>query len=309
MVSLALPQAVFQNGLPALLNRMRSVQTGRFSGPVNILLVIWLAWLLAELSWVLLPDTGTSESQAVDTAPVQVAKQQPRIDERQIANWHLFGEAGKEKPVKKATIDAPETRLKLTLRGVFASDDSSSASGARAIIGDPKGKEDSYAPGDPLPGGAKLSEIYPDRIILERNGSFETLRLPKKTTNMGSARRNSRSTVRTTSSGNAAAFSKYRSEIKKNPASLMNYVRATPERKDGKFIGFRLQPGNDPAAMKELGLKPGDVVKSINGVQIDSPAKGMKAMQALGEGDSVNVTLLRGGQETSMSLTLPSSGQ
>jgi general secretion pathway protein C len=269
---------------------MRSVQTGRFAGPVNTLLVIWLAWLLAGLSWVLLPDTSTSEAQSVDVAPVPVARQQPRIDERQIAKWHLFGEAGKEKPVKKVTVDAPETRLKLTLRGVFASDDSSSASDARAIIGDPRGKEDSYAPGDPLPGGAKLAEIYPDRIILERNGRFETLRLPKKITNTGSARRN-------------------RSEIKKNPASLMNYVRATPERKDGKFIGFRLQPGRDPGAMKELGLKPGDVVKSINGVQIDSPAKGMKAMQALGEGDSVNVTLLRGGQETSMSLTLPSSDQ
>ena len=285
------------------------MQIGQLAGLVSMLLVIWLAWLLAELSWVLLPDTRTSEAQSVDVAPVQVARPPPRIDERQIANWHLFGETGKEKPVKKSAVNAPETRLKLTLRGVFASGESSSAGGARAIIGDPKGKEDSYAPGDPLPGGAKLSEIYPDRIILERNGSFETLRLPKKTTNKGSARLNSRSTVRTTSSGNAAAFSKYRSEIKKNPASLMNYVKATPERKDGKFIGFRLQAGKDPAAMKELGLMPGDVVMSINGVQIDSPAKGMKAMQALGDGDSVNVTLLRSGQETSMSLTLPSSGQ
>ena len=302
MVSLALPQS-------ALLNRIRQVQTGQLARLVNSLLVIWLAWLLAEMSWMLLPDTRTGEPQSVAVEPEQLTRQAPRIDERQIASWHLFGEAGKDKPVKKTAVDAPETRLKLTLRGVFASDDSSSASGARAIIGDPKGKEDSYAPGDPLPGGATLSEIYPDRIILERNGRFETLRLPKKTMNTGSVRLNSRSTARSTSSGNAAAFSKYRSEIKKNPASLMNYVRATPERKDGKFIGFRLQAGKEPGAMKELGLKPGDVVTSINGVQIDSPAKGMKAMQALGEGDSVNVTLLRGGQETSMSLTLPSSGQ
>ena len=302
MVSLALPQS-------ALLNRIRQVQTGQLARLVNGLLVIWLAWLLAEMSWMLLPDTRTGEPQSVAVEPEQLTRQAPRIDERQIASWHLFGEAGKDKPVKKTAVDAPETRLKLTLRGVFASDDSSSASDARAIISDPKGKEDSYAPGDPLPGGATLSEIYPDRIILERNGRFETLRLPKKTMNTGSVRLNSRSTARSTSSGNAAAFSKYRSEIKKNPASLMNYVRATPERKDGKFIGFRLQAGKEPGAMKELGLKPGDVVTSINGVQIDSPAKGMKAMQALGEGDSVNVTLLRGGQETSMSLTLPSSGQ
>jgi len=299
MVSLALPQS-------ALLNRIRSIQLGQLAGLVNMLLVIWLAWLLAELSWALLPDTRTSEPQSVEVAPVLVTGQQPRID-RQIAGWHLFGEAGKDKPVKKTAVNAPETRLKLTLRGVFASDDSS-ASGARAIIGDPRGKEDSYAPGDPLPGGAKLSEIYPDRIILERNGRFETLRLPKKTTNTGSARLNSRATS-SGSAGKAAAFSRYRNEIKRNPASLMNYVRATPERRGGKFIGFRLQAGKDPAAMKELGLMPGDVVTGINGVQIDSPAKGMKAMQALGKGDSVNVTLLRNGQETSMSLTLPSSGR
>ena len=303
MVSLALPQS-------ALLNRIRLVQTGQLAKLANILLVIWLASLLADLSWMLLPDAGTSEPQPVDAVPRQVARQQPRDDEKQIANLHLFGEASKAKPsVKKAALNAPETRLKLTLRGVFSDDDSSSASSARAIIGDPRGKEDSYAPGDPLPGGAKLAEIYPDRIILERNGRFETLRLPKKVVNRGAARLNSRRTARTTSSGSAAAFNKYRSEIKKNPASLMNYVRATPERKDGKFIGFRLQAGKDPGAMKELGLKPNDVVTSINGVQIDSPAKGMKAMQALGEGNSVEITLLRGGQETSMSLTLPSSGK
>jgi len=302
MVSLALPQS-------AVLSRIRLVQTDQLARPVNVLLVIWLAWLLAALSWALLPGTGNTELQPVEAASTPVARQEPRIDERQIASWHLFGEARKDKSVAKSTVNAPETRLKLTLRGVFASEGNSSASEARAIIGDPRGKENSYAPGDPLPGGAKLTEIYPDRIILERNGRFETLRLPKKTMKTGAARFSKRSVGRTMPASSAKAFSKYRSEIRKNPASLMNYVRATPARKNGKFIGFRLQAGRDPGAMKELGLKPGDVVTSINGVQIDSPAKGMKAMQALGKGNSVSVTLLMGGQETSVSLTLPSSGR
>jgi general secretion pathway protein C len=104
-----------------------------------------------------------------------------------------------------------------------------------------------------------------------------------------------------------AAFTKYRNEVKQNPSSFMNYVRATPARSgDGRFIGFRLQAGRERGALKALGLQPGDIVTSINGVQIDSPAKGMKAMQALGEGDNVSVTLLRRGQETSLSLTVPS---
>ena len=112
------------------------------------------------------------------------------------------------------------------------------------------------------------------------------------------------------SSGNrATAFNRYRNEIRQNPASFLNYVRATPARQNGKFIGFRLQPGKQRGALKDLGLKPGDIVTSINGVQIDAPAKGMKAMQALGEGDSVNVTLQRAGQEVSLNLTLPASAR
>ena len=302
MVSLALPQSALQNWL-------QPERSGQLAKLVNLLLIIWLAWLLARLSWFILPEPEVEPipQPAVAAAPVQ--RQQARIDERQIASWHLFGVAGEEKPVKAAPVaDAPETRLKLTLRGLFASDDSA---GGRAIIGDPKGKEESYAVGDPVPGGAKLSEIYPDRVILERNGRYETLRLPKDRSSVSSSA--GRTTTGTTTGGSgagqAAAFTKYRNEVKQNPAAFLNYVRATPARKNGKFIGFRLQAGKKRGALTELGLEPGDIVTSINSVKIDSPAKGMKAMQALGEGESVNVTLLRGGQEVSKSLTLPSGAE
>ncbi|HHJ17965.1 MAG TPA: type II secretion system protein GspC [Gammaproteobacteria bacterium] len=303
MVSLALSQSALQSW-------MRPERIRQLANPVNVLLAVWLAWLLADLSWLLIPSSGTESAPVTAQVPVPAPAtgSPPRIDERQIASWHLFGEAGKTAaaPVRKSTLNAPETRLKLTLRGVFASDEGAQA---RAIIGDPRGKENSYSLGDPLPGGATLSEIHPDRIILERNGRFETLRLPKqKTSGVSAARRGIRPAT-SGSAGKAAAFSKYRAEIKQNPASFLNYVRATPARQNGKFIGFRLQAGKQRGALKELGLMPGDIVTQINGVQIDSPARGMKAMQALSEGSSVNITLLRGGQETSMSLTLPSSGR
>lgn len=300
MVSLALPQSALQNWL-------QPERSGQLAKLVNLLLVIWLAWLLARLSWFVLPEPEVEPIPQPALVAVPVQRQQPRVDEHQIAAWHLFGVAGEEKPVKAAPVAiAPETRLKLTLRGLFASDDST---GGRAIIGDPKGKEESYAVGDPVPGGARLSEIYPDRVMLERNGRYETLRLPKDRSSVSTGDRRSIPGIGTGGSGagQAAAFTKYRNEVKQNPAAFLNYVRTTPARVDGKFIGFRLQTGKDPRALNELGLKPGDIVTSINSVKIDSPAKGMKAMQALGEGESVDVTLLRGGQEMSMSLTLPSA--
>ncbi|MGB5727147.1 MAG: type II secretion system protein GspC [Thiogranum sp.] len=297
MVSLAISQSALQNWF-------RPERIGQLSKLVNVLLIIWLAWLSAKLTWLLVPEAGQTE-QAVSVAPAPVKRQQPRIDERQIAGWHLFGVAGEKKTVEKRAVEAPETSLKLTLRGVFAHEEST---GGRAIVGDPKGKEEHYAVGDPLPGGAKLSEIYPDRIILERNGRFETLRLPKELTHPQSGNAGSRVATRAGSAGSpgkAAAFQKYRTEIKRNPSSFMNYVQAAPHREDGKFVGFKLQPGRQPGAFNQLGLQSGDIVTAINGVQIDSPSSGMKAMRALGEGDSVNVTLLRDGQETSLSLSLP----
>jgi general secretion pathway protein C len=298
MVSLAFPQS-------ALNNWLRPERSGQLARVANILLVVWLAWLLAGLSWMLFPESeSVPELQPRPGIAASVQRREPQIDEKQIAAWHIFGVAGQEKvEVKPAAVDAPDTSLKLTLRGVFASDDPGEA---RAIVGDPRGQEEHYAVGDPLPGNAKLTEIYPDRIILERNGRYETLRLPRDRMQSGSAggRRPQAAPVSGAVS-KAAAFARYRREVKQNPSSFLNYVRATPARQGGKFIGFRLQAGRERGALKELGLQPGDIVTSINGVQIDSPAKGMQAMQALGEGDNVNVTLLRGGQQTTLSLVLP----
>jgi general secretion pathway protein C len=301
MVSLALPSS-------ALHNWLRPERSGQLARVVNILLVIWLAWLLASLGWLLFPgpESLPLAQQSPAGVPAPVKRRQPAIDEQQIAAWHIFGVAGQEEPAVQAAVEAPDTSLKLTLRGVLASDDPNEA---RAIVGDPRGQEEHYAVGDPLPGNAKLTEIYPDRIILERNGRYETLRLPRDLT-PGQASVPDRPQVQIGGETNrAAAFNRYRNEVRQNPSSFLNYVRATPARQDGKFIGFRLQAGRERGALKELGLQPGDIVTSINGVQIDSPAKGMQAMQALGEGSNVNVTLLRGGQETSLNMVLPTGGK
>src|SRR5210317_829744 len=110
MVSLAISQS-------ALLGWFREQRIGQLSKLVNVLLIIWLAWLSAKLTWLLVPEVGQTE-QAVSVATAPVKRQQPRIDERQIAGWHLFGVAGEEKTVEKTAVEAPETSLKLTLRGV-----------------------------------------------------------------------------------------------------------------------------------------------------------------------------------------------
>jgi len=279
---------------------------------VNVLLVLWLAWLLATITWSFFAgeDEDVDAADSAVVAPVKRAQQ--GLDERQIAGWHLFGSTTQQPvEVKPAPVDAPDTRLNLTLSGVFASPDKQEA---RAIIGDPRGREQSYKVGDSLPGGVKLSEIHEDRVILQRNGGYETLRLPRDQNNNAAARTVSHQQSRRVNArpGNRAvnpnaALQRYRNEIKNNPRSLMNYVRATPARENGQFIGFRLQAGRKPGVLQELGLQPGDVVTNINGVAIDNPARGIQAMRQMSDGQTINVTLLRGGQEVTMDFTLPAS--
>lgn len=163
----------------ALSNWLRLERSDWLVRPVNILRVVWLAWLLAGLGWLLFPQLGSMlevQLRASAPTPVRLQRRQPEIDERQVAAWHIFGVTGEDPPEVKYGPDAPETSLELTLRGVFASEDPGKA---RAIIGDLRGQEEHYAVGHPLPGNARLKAIYPDPIILERNSRYETLRLPR----------------------------------------------------------------------------------------------------------------------------------
>jgi general secretion pathway protein C len=143
---------------------------------VNLLLVVWIASLLASLTWGVLAPQGSVrlEDAEVDSLPVSADPNEELI--RQLAGWHLLGVVVKEQApvVVNTPIDAPDTRLKLVLHGVFASEKPGEA---QAIIADPKGEEEHYGIGDKLPGNAELSEVYPDRVILLRNGRYETLRL------------------------------------------------------------------------------------------------------------------------------------
>lgn len=306
--------ASFAISLGTIQTRMRTVRLDRLAMPVNILLVVWLAWQLAALSWEMFPDTLQMQDipMSVDTVSTPSQRQGISVsDEKKLAGWHLFGVAGSntnkeaQAAIARKQADMPDTRLNLKLRGVLASDD---PNGAYAIVAEPGGVEKSYGIGDTLPGGARVSEVFEDRIILDRGGRFETLRLPEKKSNLNAGRVRHRSSARRSPAGlqnTAASFQKYRDEVKKNPGSLLKYVKATPARKNGKFIGFRVSPGKQRGALAELGLKSGDIVTSMNGVKIDSPENGMKAMQSLGKGSSINVSVLRDGETLSMNLTLP----
>ncbi len=274
---------------------------------INVLLVVWIAWTLAAVSWRFVEEPAPDDSApVVATAAARPPPDPVRKLVRDMPKWHMLGEArsvtGKVQTAVPA--QAPDTRLKLTLRGAFASDDPELV---RAIIADPRGKEDHYSVGDKLPGNAELSEVHPDRVILKRGGRFETLRLPDERSVGGNlARRNAAKRGAARQTRPAERLKSLRQNLKKNPKSLYGLVRATPKKdEEGNMVGYTLRPGRDPQLFATLGLQNGDVVTGINDIKLDSLANGMKALKSAEAGNTVTMTVLREEQEETLTFSMP----
>lgn len=95
------------------------------------------------------------------------------IDAATISNRNFFGLADEEPEIVLDQL--PVTKLELILRGVFAAFNQDSAS---AIIENNNKESEHYEIGDEVAGNATLKSVHNDRVVLTRNGIFETLYFP-----------------------------------------------------------------------------------------------------------------------------------
>lgn len=92
-----------------------------------------------------------------------------------LVDAHLFGTPEKTQPIVE---EAPKTKLKLNLLGVLATDNTDYA---RALIQVQSHKMKAYAVGDVIEGtDAALHKVENQRVILDRQGKFESLAMLRK---------------------------------------------------------------------------------------------------------------------------------
>jgi general secretion pathway protein C len=268
----------------------------RIANIVTLLLLLMLAAVLAQLTWKLLPvDDG-----AVPViTPVQAHKAQAQRS-WEIARWHLFGISPDEGRDPRVAVESlPETTLNLMLRGVVASRNEGESG---AIIGAPNAIEIYYPVGAKLPGGAVLREIHADRVILERAGRFETLRLPKElledAATAASRERGSEQESAPAHDREAVpprSLREYRDIALTDPQQLSDALAVTPRREDETVIGYEVRPGRDSALLDRLGLMSGDVVTSINGISLDTPERAFSVLRTLSGADQIRLDIQRDG--------------
>ncbi|MDA0680060.1 MAG: type II secretion system protein GspC [Proteobacteria bacterium] len=261
---------------------------------VALALVVGIAWQLALIIRTLM--LGSDVDDRTISPPVQIARSPGSaagsIDVQMVANTHLFGEADVADIVVVPQEDhenLAETRLSLTLKGTIASPEENTSI---AIISDSRKDEKIYGIRDTVAPGATLHAIYADRVVLNLGGTLEVLKLPKEFPQSAASIRRDTTTVARTADDPQSI----QSVITENVSKLADVIRPTPYYVSGEMQGFRVYPGRDRKQFAALGLRPGDLVKDIDGAALTNTAQATEIFQGLGDKDQVSVTVERDGQ-------------
>jgi general secretion pathway protein C len=272
---------------------------------VNVLLVIALAFAVARLTWSLVPVPEAARWQPPPAPPPAPVAQRPGgngVDA--IVGAHLFGQYVAPEQAKVIPGNAPDTRLPLTLMGILAGRNDESL----ALISSTPGDEKPYAIGDDVSPGVTIKEIYPDRVILARGSAFETLRLDKDQPSNSPAYLSPTATPDEDESGDAEPAStqlgQIRSMVMTDPSKAAEFIRVQPANAGGSLHGYRIYPGRDRTLFNEAGLRPGDLVTAVNGIQLDDTQKALQMLNDLSHASDVTLTLERGGQVQTVTVSL-----
>lgn len=290
----------------------------KLPGLLSLLLVIALGISLAKLMWLIITPQPklvlTSQNNNVFDVSQKVATNYGKL----IADQHIFGEVvvkkapikPKDKTVEVAKPVAPKVKLNAKLHGIVAYKSQKSF----ALISNNNSKQKVYAEGDTLQGGVTISGIFPDKVVVDNNGTEEELLLPvkgnrnKKNAKQPSSQKslqNSRMTApvplpgatNTAGQNDFPDLNNFRQEVLANPAKLTDIFRASPAIINGQFVGFRIRSGRKRKLFRQLNFRPNDIVTEVNGVRLDDASKGIEVLSLLESATSLSIRVKRGNQE------------
>ncbi|WP_168204261.1 type II secretion system protein GspC [Aliikangiella coralliicola] len=271
-------------------------------------------YILSKIFWVWVAYfMAPSEFGPVKVTPVASVKSGNKIDVNKLVGMELFGSVVKEAPKTEVVEQVEETKLNLKLRGIYAAD---SKDKANAIIEDGRGKQAVYFVNEKLEvsGRVYLRQVFMDKVILETNGRKEALTLEttelvntvikKSEESRKPASKKAKVEDKRSNQRISRQLNEYRNKFQSDPTSVSDVISGRPHFVNGELRGFKVSPGRDKRLFQELGLRRGDVVRSINGVALDNMQDAMSLMNDVQSIEDLNVEIERNGETLSLLLNL-----
>ena len=197
-------------------------------------------------------------------------------------------------PVEKDVV-RPIAEMGLTLKGTITGPKEF----ARAII-EEKRKQKSYKIGDEVKGATVLA-IYRNKVIMDVNGQEQMLVIEETKTKSTAL---SKKTLPSSSKRPAVPRSSGITSIMKNLDQYIGSARVVPYFKGGEPYGFRVSNLKEGSMAYDLGVRSGDIIRSVNGIPIRTPEDAFNVYQEMQNESLVEVELERKGESTTVSVPL-----
>ncbi|HMA11211.1 MAG TPA: type II secretion system protein N [Steroidobacteraceae bacterium] len=255
---------------------------GWLTAALVVLLGVRAATLVASLS-------GGPAAVQVASPPATAATRNV-VDVPSILRANLFGQGA----TAPGTGGAPVTSMPLVMAGVIADIDEKRGF---AMLGTSATDIKVYRVGAVVPGGATLSAVLVDRVLLDRGGTVEALMIPRVTA--GSA-----APLVSAPPVPGSSVARVQQVLRSNPALIGQVIQRQAVLADGRLRGIRVYPGANAQAFNRLGLRPGDLVTAINGTTLEDQTRGEEIFNSLSGAAEARVTVLRNGSPLELHLNL-----
>lgn len=247
-----------------------------------------LTWAIIDSPQLVLPEPSKAGGQSVMSAK-----------SHDMAAWHLFGKADEVVQDVQEEINAPKTRLRLLLMGVFVAGNKTESS---AIIAEQGRDGEFFKVGDRVQGRTRLSQVYEDKVILDNSGKLETLTFEEENKLSAGITQSAAKPVKpkTNKKRKSGSFKKSLRKIK-TPDQFVDFAKDQLQdpAQAMKDIGLKSAGDgyvltNSATMLMSLGMKPGDKIISVNGHSLGDPEQDKSIIDEVHASGNASIVIERG---------------
>jgi general secretion pathway protein C len=262
---------------------------------VNLLVLVLLSHSLAQGTWRLLTPANERDASSV----VGATDNPGEYNLQSLLSANLFGRVTAEAKPAVALDTIPPSKLSLVLTGVMVT-----PAGSFALISADGGPEAPFSVGQEISTNVTLYSVYSDRVLIRRGAAVESLMLKDAAQSLPGGVTpnpvaNSRIGIQR-NSNNSFTISRDQLTQQMQTPEFLTQALMVPNA-GGGFLVREIQPGS---VYEKLGLRVGDVIKTVNGQPVNSVEDVMRLYAQFGSASNVQIDVRRGGRDESLTYNI-----